>query len=107
MSVKVPTGPVASWIKLLGALVLIPAVGWGIAVERRITKIEASRFTTADGMKMYQRIGEKADKSNVPPPDVRQMLELLQENDTEIKRLLEKLDDTLDEHIAHHNGGDG
>ena len=69
---KLPNGAVAEWIKFVSSALVIPMFAfmfiWIISIERRITAIESSRFTTADGVRMLSLINAKADRSEVPPP---------------------------------------
>jgi hypothetical protein len=57
-----------------------------------IAEIEASRFTAADGLAVWQAMAEKADKDDVPPPEVLMFME-------QTLNALERLNDKLDAHI--------
>jgi hypothetical protein len=64
-----------------------------LAVEqgKEIAAIKANRFTSSDGLSVWQKIAEiqaqlaeKADEDNVPPPEV---IRWLERHDREIDRL--------------------
>jgi len=96
---KPPNGNATEWIKYLGAVssmvvvvVLAPIAVWlvgsSIDHDRRLTKIESNRFTSADAMKVYEALASKADKHNVPPPEVKQALVRLERDVRDIKEAI-------------------
>lgn len=68
--IKNPDALWAKWIKLLVAILLIPWLSWMslkvITNDKKIAVIEANRFTSQDGLALYQALAGKADKSDVP-----------------------------------------
>ena len=97
-----PNGAATAWIKYLGAVssliltvVLAPTIT--VLVYRsvdhgnRIAVIESNRFTSADAMKVYEMISAKADKQNVPPPEVKQALVRLERDVREIRAMLAQI----------------
>ena len=96
---KPPNGNATEWIKYLGAVssliltvVLAPTIT--VLVYRsvdhgnRIAVIESNRFTSADAMRVYEMIAAKADKNNVPPPEVKQALVRLERDVRDIKEAI-------------------
>lgn len=80
-----PSSPVGKWVQLVGTLVILPLLAWGFVIERRVTRIESNRFTASDGLNMYQALNDKADKEDVPPPEVQQAIARLNADIAEIK----------------------
>ena len=59
------------WLRLLIGTLIIP---WGIwlsyttaNIDKRVAIIESNRFSSQDGMLVWQSIAEKANKADVPP----------------------------------------
>lgn len=92
---KVPNGQLGQWVRFVSSAILIPAVValliWIIAIERRLTAIEANRFTAADGIRLVELLNSKADRSEVPPPEVRQRLDRIDKDIQEIKQMIREL----------------
>ena len=95
-----PNGTASEWIKYLGAVsslilvvVLAPTItvllARSVSHGSRLAVIEGNRFTAADAMRMYAAMALKADKSNVPPPEVTQSLIRLHQDMRDIKILVE------------------
>ena len=70
----IPRSNAAEWIKFVSATLIFPLAGftfiWLLSIDRRVTRIEANRFTSADGATLMEKLNNKADLSNVPPPEV-------------------------------------
>ena len=99
---KPPNGNATEWIKYLGAvsslivvIVLAPIAVWlvGSALDNshRLTVIESNRFTSVDAMRVYEELASKADKHDVPPPEVKQALRRLERDVREIRSMLAHL----------------
>ena len=97
--VKVPNGSATEWIKYLGSVssmlvlvILIPVGSWLVLTTmdhgKRISVIESNRFTSADALLVYQKLAAKADKSEVPPPEVKQSLARLERDVRDIKEAI-------------------
>jgi hypothetical protein len=57
----------------------------------QVSVISGNRFTSEDGLDVWQEIARKANKSEVPPKEV---LRWLERHDSDIRRLEEKLENT-------------
>lgn len=93
MTVKdVPTSNLAQWVKFLSSVLIIPIVFaafiWARNMEGRMTRVEASRWTNEDQRAYAQALtialALKADKIDVPPPEVKQSLDRLEKRQAEI-----------------------
>ena len=91
----IPDSQAAKWVKFLGATLIFPmAFGlftWNLSLDRRVTRIEANRFTEADGAALIERMNNKADRDEVPPPEVVVRLDRLEEDLREVKRDVKEL----------------
>ena len=82
------------WDNLLRFLIPMIALGVGVLLkndfdhERRLTAIEASRFTTEDGLQVWREMDRKADRDDVPTPEVLRRLTAIEHELTELRRLL-------------------
>jgi len=47
-------------------------------IRLSLAVVEGNRFTAKDGQKMWEALSTKADKDDVPPPQVKQSLERLE-----------------------------
>ena len=96
---KFPDHPLAKWIQLLVAVILVPIMAWGFSAyinhETRLTTIEATCFTSEDALEVYRVLSSKADREDVPPQEVRDTL-------ARQERLMERLDNRLSQHIEGH-----
>ena len=90
---RFPESPIAKWVQFVVAVLIVPVLIWGFASyidhEKRLTKIEANRFTASDAHRIYEILATKADSSNVPPPIVSDALE-------RIVVLLDRIENRLD-----------
>jgi hypothetical protein len=104
-----PNGSATEWIKYLGAvsslliaLIVIPMGTWLILTtldhSSRLTRIESNRFTSADAMKMYELLSRKADRADIPTPEVKQSLGRLERDVQEVRKMME-------EHMTYHANG--
>ena len=66
------------WVWRITSVVVVPILFWlGMSInnlnetiqsiDRRVVTIEANRFTSTDGMAIWQAMSEKANKIDVPP----------------------------------------
>ena len=90
-----PDAQWAKWVRLIAALAIIPLIAWGVSVEVRLSMIEGNRFTSTDALKLYDQLHSKADKADVPPPEVRESLQ-------EIKTAIHELRDLITGHVQWH-----
>lgn len=108
MTREPPNSNTTEWIKYLGAvsslivvLVMSPIAVWLIAStldhSERITAIESNRFTSADSMRVYELLNQKADKDDVPPLIVTEAIKRMERDIREIRAMLES-------HMSTHSG---
>ena len=81
----IPDSRVAKWIQLAASILILPVLGWGIFMERRVTALEADHLTAKDAIAIYDRLQLKADRAEVPPPVVIQRLDRLESDVAEVK----------------------
>ena len=78
------------WIFRLATLVLIPVLFflWGQVAELNvaIARMEGNRFTSGDGLAVWQAIEGKADRDAVPPPWFLERVAVLEERVRELER---------------------
>ena len=66
------------WVWRITSVVVVPILFWlGMSInnlnetiqsiDRRVVAIESNRFTSADGMAIWQALADKANKDDVPP----------------------------------------
>ena len=93
------------WANMMGAALSAVAVillgiilNWVIGIENRVTAIESNRFTSADAMRVYELLSKKADREDVPPPEVTQAI-------MDLRAAVARIEARQIEHITGHNGG--
>lgn len=87
---------VVAWLEFIIKLLIIPALIWGVNIERRITRIESSRFTTEDGLSVWRELDRKIDRTDVPPI-------WFQDEVDDLKERQNRFETMLQDHIAATN----
>ena len=90
-----PNGAWGRWIRFGLSVLVIPVLLFVLQIDRRVVRIEANRFTSVDAKAVYDMLGLKADKRDVPPPEVREALARI-EADLRVVR------DIMQRHIEKH-----
>ena len=94
-------GAVAKWVQwgltLVITVVLVPCVVLVLEMYVNQQIIMANRFTAEDGQKVWQELATKANKDNVPPPQVVEALARLEEKLDQLNTRLSRIEGRLGE----------
>ena len=77
------------WLVRIMVVVLVPLLMWisgtMIAMDKRITVIEANRFTSADGARVWEELYKRPTFDQVPPVWFQEFVERLDERLTALE----------------------
>lgn len=83
-------GKLVDWVKWVSTAALLPLLGlglfWFARIEDRIDTTDKAHLTAQ--VEMWKAIAEKADRSNVPPKEVRDTLKRIDRTLAELRQLI-------------------
>ena len=76
-----PNGSIGIWLRFVLSALVIPILLFVMHIDRRVLQIESNRFTAVDAKAVYESLGDlerkKANKTEVPPPEVEKEFDLV------------------------------